>query len=238
MRVTDNVYVLSGSYYGAVNNNAVLGDVYGIRYEGGIILIDSGMNQTGPARIQKTLGEYGITEPVTHVILTHGHHDHAGGGKAFQDAGTKIIIGKEDAPYCEAGGAANLGSPFTEQDFPAYTPDIPIAGDCEMELSGLKFAFYKTPGHTRGSLCALLHIDNKAILFTGDALQPGGGHFDQVSFGWQGDMYFSRADIVDSMKKLSSLNADIILPGHGKICLDNGGDVLRYAYKQALMTMR
>lgn len=238
MRVSDHVYILSGSYFGAVNNQDTLGDVYGIRTGRGVVLIDCGIPGPGPARIRKTLAEWGVAEPVTHLILTHAHFDHAGGGRAFQDAGALVIVGAEDAAYCEAGGSAHIDSPFPEQDYPAFTPDIRIEADREMELDGVPFTFYKTPGHTRGSLCALANVDGKAVLFTGDALQPGGRQIDEVAFGWQGDGGFDRRAVVSSMEKLSRVPCDMVLPGHGKACVDNGSALLRFAYRQALLTMR
>ena len=238
MRVSDHVYILSGSYYSAVNNQDVLGDVYGIRTDAGMILVDCGIPVAGPARIKKTLAEYGIADPITHLLLTHAHFDHAGGAKAYQDAGAKVAVGAEDAPYCRAGGIRHLGSPFPEHDFPAFEPDLVIEDDCELELSGLLFRFYKTPGHSPGGLSIRVEVDGKTMLFTGDALQPEGRQINQVSFGWQGDPNYSRAAVVESMKKLSALTADMILPGHGKVCVDNGTELLQFAYRQALLTMR
>jgi glyoxylase-like metal-dependent hydrolase (beta-lactamase superfamily II) len=238
MRVSDHVYVLSGSYYGAVNNQDVLGDVYGIRTDDGFILIDCGVVGTGPARIKKTLAECGIPDPISYVILTHAHWDHAGGGKEFQDAGAKIVVGTEDAAYCRAGGCYHLGSPFEDQVYPAFEPDILIDRDTEITLCGLALTLYRTPGHTRGSLSIKAEIDGKAMLFTGDALQPAGGQINEVSFGWQGDLGFSRPDIVESMRKLSCVETDMVLPGHGKLCVDNGSALLKFAYRQALLHIR
>jgi glyoxylase-like metal-dependent hydrolase (beta-lactamase superfamily II) len=239
MRVTNNVYVLSGSYYGAVGDERVLGDVYGVRTGAGLILIDCGMPDTGLAAIRETLAYYEIEDQITHLILTHGHTDHCGNAKALQDAGARVIAGAEDAFMCENGGNKGLATPFSDGHiFPAFSPDILVDKDCSMDLNGLNVRFIKIPGHTKGSMAALINIDKKKILFTGDALQPGGGQLNEVSFGWQGDIGFSRADIVASMQKLMTVETDMVLPGHGKVCLKNGTQMLRFAARTAFQTMR
>jgi glyoxylase-like metal-dependent hydrolase (beta-lactamase superfamily II) len=239
MRITNNVYVLSGSYYCAVDNSAFLGDVYGIHTPDGVILIDCGSPATGPAMLKKTLNYFEVETPISHVIITHGHWDHCGGGKELQDTGVKVVIAEEDASYCINGGMSELESPFSDgQAFTPFTPDITIAGDQTLTINGQLFEFIQIPGHTPGSMALRVKIDGKTILFTGDALQPDGVYLNEVTLGWQGDPAFSRAAIVDSMMKLMRYETDIILPGHGKICLQNGTQVLKHAAQTAFMTMR
>ena len=239
MRVTDNVYVLSGSYYGAVGNRDTLGDVYGIRTTEGIILIDCGNPDTGIAMIRESLDYYRIADPITHLIITHAHHDHCGSARSIQEAGALVIAGAEDERQCVGGGLTDQKTPFEfSHAFPPFKPDIAIGDECEMNIGGISFRFYKTPGHTPGSMSVFVELDNKKILFTGDALQPAGGQLDSVSFGWQGDVGFSRKSVVSSMMKLMTVDVDVILPGHGKVCLRNGNDMIRFAAQTAYLTMR
>ena len=240
MKVTNNVYVLSGSYFTAVNDNSTLGDVYGVDTPDGIILIDCGSAVTGPAKIRETLSYLKVTTHISHVIVTHAHWDHCGGAKELQESGAKIIVAREDVPYCCNGGVSELESPFAdEQVFPPFTPDIIINDDMTLEINGLSFEFIKIPGHTPGSMAIRINIDERTILFTGDSLQPNGcAIINEVSLGWQGDPAFNKAAIVDSMMKLMRYKTDIILPGHGKICLCNGSEVLKMAAQHAFFTMR
>ena len=239
MKITNNVYVLSGSYYSAVNNSETLGDVYGIHTPEGVILIDCGSAVTGPAMIKETLAYYDVKTPISHLIVTHGHWDHCGGAKELQEAGVKVIVAEEDAHKCRNGGVSADESPFADgQAFPAFTPDILVVGDDTFSINNLTFEFIKIPGHTPGSMAIRVNIDEKIILFTGDSLQPDGLFLNEVSLGWQGDPNFSRSAIVDSMMKLMKYETDMILPGHGKICLRNGSKVLRVAAQEAFFTMR
>ena len=239
MRVTDNTFILSGSHFSAVNNRETLGEVYGIRTPEGVILIDAGPPVTGPAMIRETLEYFKVSEPVTHLIITHGHWDHAGGAREFQESGAKVIISKGDAPYCANGGLGGTRSPFIDGHcYPTLTPDIIIEGDTSLSINGLDFEFIAIPGHTLGSIAARVSVDGKTLLFTGDALQTDGRYFEVITFGWQGDPNFCRKSVVDSMYKLMSYETDMILPGHGKVCLRNGARVLLEAAQQAFLTMR
>ncbi|MDR2648888.1 MAG: MBL fold metallo-hydrolase [Clostridiales bacterium] len=217
MRITDNTYNLSGEAYGA------LGEVYAARTDQGVILIDCGSPETGYANVKENLASCGLAGArISHVILTHGHWDHCGSAKSFQDDGAVIIVGQEDSFMCVNGGNGGLDTPHDvdEHIYPAFKPDIEIKEDSEMEISGLMFGFIKIPGHTAGSTAVLLTVDQKTFLFTGDALQPSGAyHIDGITFGWQGDINFSRENIISSMNKLlRKVTADCILPGHGAVC--------------------
>jgi len=239
MQITQNLFLLSGASFSAVGDAATLGEVYGIRTSEGVIVIDCGAPKTGPAMLKETLASLSIGEPITHVLLTHGHWDHAGGAKELQEAGAKIIVGAEDAIYCTNGGVKGMHSPFDDsQLFPAFTPDITIDEDSFLDICGLKFEFIKIPGHSSGSMAIRVVIDGKTAMFTGDALQPDGNLLEKVTLGWQGDPGFSRSDIVDSMMKLMKYETDMILPGHGRICLRNGTKVLRFAAQTAFLTLR
>ena len=239
MRITNNIYVLSGSYFAAVDNAAALGDVYGVRTPDGIVLIDCGEPVTGLAVINETLAYFDVADPITHLIVTHAHHDHCGGARELQEDGVIVIVGEEDAAYCVNGGVWGLYTPFdTEQSYPAFQPDITVSGDQKRDINGLTFEFIKIPGHTPGSMAVRVTLDDKTALFTGDALQPDGIFLNNVTFGWQGDPYFSRQAVVSSMMKLMDYETDMVLPGHGKVCVRNGSKLLRRAAQEAFTTMR
>jgi len=231
MKITNSLYYLSGSCFSAINNKGMLGEVYGINTGQGIVLIDCGESKTGPAMIRETLQYFDVDSPITHVILTHGHHDHCGGAKELQENGAKIIVGKGDADYCRQGGPK--GTPNDkEQSFPAFIPDIEIPCDKKMIINGVTFEFIMIPGHTRGGMAIRTKIDGKTILFTGDTLEPDGTFLNKFLFGWEGDPFFNKAIIVNSIMKLTKYKTDMVLSGHGKICLRNGTELIQQASKE------
>ncbi len=239
MRITNNIYVLCGSYFSAVNNTETLGDVYGIDTLQGVILIDCGQPKTGLITLKDTLSYFGVKKPITHCIITHAHHDHCGSARQLQDEGVTIIVGKEDEAYCVNGGIKGMYSPFEkEQEFPAFTPDIIIAENQTLDINGLQFEFIKIPGHTPGSMAIRTMFDAKSVLFTGDMLQPDGVYLNTFDFGWAGDPSYDKKATVDSIMKLANYETDMVLPGHGKICLRNGTTLLKYAAQAAFTTLR
>lgn len=69
---------------------------YVLRRNGQILLIDAGLKAYQPA-IVAALAEIGITpDMVTHVLLTHGHHDHVQGAALFPQA--KKYVHSADMP--------------------------------------------------------------------------------------------------------------------------------------------
>ena len=231
MKITNNLYMLSGSCFSAVNNIETLGEVYGIYTKKGIVLIDCGKAKTGPAMLKETLKYFGLNSPITYLILTHAHHDHCGGAKELQECGTKVIVGKDDADYCRQGGPK--GTPDDEgQSFPAFIPDVEISCDQKMEINGIIFEFIMIPGHTKGGMAIRTKLDGKVILFTGDTLEPDGTFLNKFLFGWEGDPSFDKEMIVKSIMKLKEYETDMVLSGHGKVCLRNGTKLLRQAAKE------
>jgi len=244
MKITEHVYVLSGSYFSAGGMVGVLGEVYGIDAPEGLVLIDCGYSKDAIALIAENLAYFGLPPSPKCVVITHGHYDHCGNAKAYQESGAKIIVGAEDAYQCKNGGSQLLDPPTPFDDthiYPAFEPDETIAVDCTKEICGLSFRLIKIPGHTPGHLGVYIDIDGKKLLFTGDALNPqGSALLDSATLGWQGDAHFSRQAVVESMMHLlaAAPDADAILPGHGKICLKNGGAMIRLAAQTAFLTMR
>ena len=77
-----------------------------------------------------------------------------------------------------------------------------------------------TPGHTKVSVC---FYDKKyKLLFSGDTLfNRGCGRFDLVSG--------NRKELLSSLEKLSFLDYDVLLPGHGNALKSKQQENIEYA---------
>jgi glyoxylase-like metal-dependent hydrolase (beta-lactamase superfamily II) len=177
-----------------------------------VTLIDTGVgNNANPVLPQ--LEELGIApRAITGVVLTHTHHDHAMGTfRILERASPTIYAHKRDLKYI----ATQIGPTLKKLD----------DGDViESEKWSLKVIW--TPGHTEGGIC--LYSEEEKILFSGDTVFPDGyfGRYDGESG--------SLNDITDSLRKLTALNVDIMLPGHGLPVFENAGEHIRRAYMNAL----
>jgi hydroxyacylglutathione hydrolase len=95
--------------------------------------------------------EHGLT--VTHVLLTHHHHDH---------------VAELDAAKARWPEAEVLIHPEEREFVPGATGDL--VPDQKLEIGGLSVRALHTPGHTRGMLSLL--VDGTDV-FTGDTLFKG-----------------------------------------------------------------
>jgi hydroxyacylglutathione hydrolase len=145
-------------------------------------LVDAG----GPvAPLVAAAGEHGVS--VTHVLLTHHHHDH---------------VAELEEALARWPGAAVLAHP--EERVPGTTGDL--RPDAELRIGGLTVRALHTPGHTSGMLALL--VDGE--VFTGDTLFRGsvGGVRASGSTGYA-DIKRSIVDVL-----LALPPETVVRPGH------------------------
>lgn len=148
---------------------------------------------------------------VVQAIITHAHHDHANGLiELLQFADPKIFVFHRDARYLSGLGEHRIVR-------------LEEGGFIETELFNLKIIH--TPGHTTGSIC--LYDEKKKVLFSGDTVFPG-GVFGNFPAGEGGTIFLS-------LEKLTKIDVDIILAGHGKPLYENGNQQIRKAFKTAAL---
>lgn len=234
MKLRDRVYVLSGGVYGQLGNVCLL------QHSEGYLLIDSG-NPNAYDTIIANLHYWNISEhDITHVLLTHGHDDHSGCAKLFQDLGAKIVIGAKDAEMLERGNFG-LDSPYRNHQMPACHPDISIDADTILEVGDLCIHIYTMPGHSDGTLMFYVGVDHDILLFTGDMFYCDGEKGDLAFTGWKGDLSYQREKLEESFAKLWSLDLKptLILGGHGiPIIGKQAKDSIMIAYKYFLLNNR
>ncbi len=234
MQIKKDLYYVSGGLFGQ------LGNVYAIKHDDGYVLIDAG-NPNACATILENLAYWGIQETqITHVLLTHGHDDHAGCAHYFQSKGAKIVVGNGDNQMLQEG---NLGkdSPFLNHQMPTCIPDIIIDKDTKMNIGGIGVSIYTMPGHTNGFLVYHITLNEEAILFTGDMFFCDGEKGDLAYTGWKGDMNYNPVLLQESFKKLWELNLPItiVLGGHGNPRIGSGAkEQIMIAYKYCLINNR
>ena len=129
------------------------------------------------------------------AVITHGHYDHIEGIDFAKDrlGAINISIGLEDSKYLSYSGKVTK-----------------LKESNQIINKDLKLEIIYTPGHTAGSICFYLGIDENKFLFTGDTLFPGGPGktVDTKSFN---KIYNSITKNIYSLP-----NETIILPGHGQ----------------------
>lgn len=145
-RLFDNLY--------AVGNSETA--VYTLTSSGGTLLLDAGFENKAPAleaQIQKLNLD---PASVKYILLGHGHADHFGGAKFFQDRyGTKIAASAADwdviNPTAPARGARGA--------IPAK--DVVLAEGQALQFGDLTITPVAIPGHTPGSLAFIFPVKDR-----------------------------------------------------------------------------
>ena len=133
------------------DNVYYVGDKWGSFYvsdtEDGLVIVDT-LDYPYSKWIPINLEKLGLDkEPVTHILVTHGHSDHVGGAQLLQETyGSKVVMTKSTHELSIQQSNKSKG----ENKFLPPTLDIKIKGDTSMVIGGHEFRFYLTPGHTEG----------------------------------------------------------------------------------------
>lgn len=124
----------------------------------GVLVHDSATGETAAidapdaACVEKALEEKGWR--LTHILVTHHHHDHTGGIPALKASAGCLVIG----PRAEAARIPGIDREVGEGD--------------RFQLCGCEVRVLDTPGHTIGHVCYWL--PEAKVAFVGDTLFPLG----------------------------------------------------------------
>jgi metallo-beta-lactamase class B len=194
VRLFDNVY--------AVGNSETT--VYALTSSEGIVLLDAGFENKAEAVLVPQLQKVGLDPArVKYILLGHGHADHFGGAKYFQDKyGTKIATTAADWELIQAPARGGGAKPVK---------DVVLAGGQPFNFGDLTIMPIEIPGHTAGSLGFIFPVKDKgqthmAGLFGGTVLTTGILTTDALKQYTQ-----SIAHYLDAAKRM---NVDVELQNH------------------------
>jgi metallo-beta-lactamase class B len=146
----DNLYYVGAKFVGA----------WVLKTPAGLVLIDAMWNEKDAREvIEPDMRKLGLDPAqIRHVIVTHGHVDHYGGAKHFQDAyrakvwataaDWKVIVAD---PHPLAKGVA-----------PPRRSQIAADGGV-LRFGGETIRFVTTPGHTAGTLSLVLSVKDGGV---------------------------------------------------------------------------
>lgn len=101
-----------------------------------------------PGLVQERAEAQGLR--ITHVLNTHGHHDHVNGNEAM---------------------VAKTGAKVAAYEASHVQPDVPLGDGSELEVGGLTIRTLYVPGHTTDHV--LFHVPAARAAITGDHLFVG-----------------------------------------------------------------
>jgi glyoxylase-like metal-dependent hydrolase (beta-lactamase superfamily II) len=134
-------------------------------------------------------------KPVKYLVYSHHHFDHIAGGKAFKDAGARIIAHKNATTRLK-----QVNDPHTP------LPDESIGNKKVIKLGGTALELnYLGLNHSDSTL--VMRLPKEKIVFVVDLLpvgrMPGRGMID-----------FYPLEAEDSIKKILAMDWERLIPGH------------------------
>lgn len=210
-KIDDNIYAYLGTddYSAANSYGANAGIVIG---QDAVLVIDT---QISSQRAQQFIAEIRkVTDkPIRYALNTHFHSDHSFGNADFAALGATVISHSQADSYMKKWSQKILDkgwSGLTPEQSAGTTivyPDMTFSDTLSIDLGGItpQLVFH-THSHTKGSV--FVHLPEQRILFAGDLLfndyHPNMGASDVD--GW-----------VETLDRVSALDVDTIVPGHGPL---------------------
>lgn len=207
-------------------------NIYVLKRDSQTILIDAGAKEYQVA-LEAALAEIGVTPAmVTHILLTHGHHDHVEGAAMFKNA----------RKYVHSADLSMI-APSLAAEFSPFTPHAKEFTFTAEGVTGLEMVLVNT--HSLGSVAIYDHITK--ALFVGDFFCYFGEELpegqlvtnsERIKRGScqyvagqaaAGGLEFVK--FMQGLGRLQSYSPEFFCTGHGVVLRDNIGDFLQDMYQ-------
>ena len=178
----------------------------------GHVLIDSGYARHASLTLALLSSARGLGEqPLALLVNTHCHSDHMGGNAAVKARyGCPIAVPVGEAPVIDAWEEQTLLLGYTDQHAPRFAYDETIRPGETLSWGDLEWRAVAAPGHDMGAL--VFFNDAHGILVSGDALWQNGYGLVMPREVDPRALPAARA----TLETLASLDARIVIPGHGE----------------------
>ncbi len=199
--ITSEIFKVGGAESTSPEDAAI----YLIHFNGRSALVDAGCGNS-LVQLYKNISACGVElASIEYLLITHCHYDHTGGAAAIRkDIGCRTIAHELEAYYLEKGDNTVTAADWYGSRIDAFPIDVKLSEpEVEIALGGKIITAIHTPGHSPGSLVYLTESDGQKVLFGQDVHGP-----------LAPELKSNRKDYMESLKKLISLNADILCEGH------------------------
>lgn len=204
--------------------------------DNGITLVDTGL-RGNEKNIYGCIRKLGYTpNDIKRIIVTHAHLDHINclhrlkgdsGAQVLAPAGEMDMI--EGRKPLRAAGGGLFGLIFSLlRIYYKYKPvkvEVNLGdGDNIDVLGGLKVVMLS--GHSEGNIG--LYSQQHSLVFSSDTIRVLEGKLAAPNPKFTADM----ASAIAAIKRLSELNFNIMLPGHGKPIMSGASEKVRELYHE------
>lgn len=232
MNIYKDIYMVGSGYSGFSISNENDCTVYLVATgHDRCVLIDTGMGLETNIILQNMKDDGFSPESVEAILLTHGHGDHSGGARDLYEATnapvyalspTDQFVTEGDIKKLSLDGAINAGIFHGNVKYQKCQVKM-LREESSITFGNKMFEIIRTEGHCNGHAAYLLKINEKKILFSGDSV------FTDGKISLQSIWDCSITKYMETIRKLSKLDIDILLPGHGTFALSEGKMHIRKA---------
>lgn len=216
MQILKDIYQVGGDLNGITFDGVDAGyndcNTYIIARPDGLIMFDTGCGGT-MEQIFRNMHYWGLNpDDIKYCLVTHPHYDHAGGGYLLKERGVKFISITETADAVFKGDDRTCPYLYHKKFHPFEVDTIVSDGE-KINLLGIDFEVMHLPGHSMGCTAYFFDHGEKRISVSGDVI----GTLLDGYHGWSGSIDFSKEKYLESLRRFSKIDTDIMLPGHGMI---------------------
>jgi glyoxylase-like metal-dependent hydrolase (beta-lactamase superfamily II) len=200
-RIAENVYFFQSELYAQVTAGLIAAS-------DGAVLIDT-LALPEETRQIRNFVERELRVPVRYIINTHYHADHSWGNCFFPEA--TVIAHAKCYDLLDTRGRAALEAEKKEnpslREVEIILPSVTFDnGELNLQVGKKSLNIFPLPGHSPDSIAVMVEEDR--VVFCGDTFMALPTIFD-------GDI----DDTTASLKKLTKMGLENLVPGHGEIVL-------------------
>jgi glyoxylase-like metal-dependent hydrolase (beta-lactamase superfamily II) len=211
-----------------------LANWYAIGADGGVVLVDCGWPRSTGALVAGLQAIGRTPADVAAVLLTHGHEDHLGTAAWLaEEHGVPVYAHRDELPRVRgerrptwgAGLVRELWRPSAVRfvatcvrkgvSSPRWVNDPSVLPEAERAAVPAGARVIPVPGHTEGHVA--YHLPDRGVVVCGDALvtlsvltRRPGPQLHPSAFALDNEQ------AARSLPVLATLDADLLLPGHGE----------------------
>jgi glyoxylase-like metal-dependent hydrolase (beta-lactamase superfamily II) len=182
-----------------------------------VVVVDTQVTPEGGAALIRSIGA-ATTNPITHVVNTHYHGDHAGGNAAFAGAGAEIIASddtrrllherdQERYEYARTFGLVVQHPHVISPPTRTFSGRLPLRIDGET-LELMQIGRCETPD------ACIVHWPGRRVVAAGDGVATD-------SYPWTGVPFLDEGLADDGqwvkyLRAIEALAPEVLIPGHGR----------------------